>query len=344
MRFYPLALAVLLAGCAADAQKPDLTAASTAATNAAAVAHNVESEIREARLLDLVEKETLAPSPKVPPALVCVSSPSAELTAKELGAYADAINAVAKVAAKPKDASYAGYLQQFKKNREAIEAAAKTPEEASEKDLKQTQEAQARCSSALISDLQEHLLGPQIEGNRFVITALPAAVADINGMILGLLSVTEQAQRAVAVRKAAKHMIITLQAATQKLSDPPEDTDYRLKGESSSRLENTLAIHRWFAAQRLQGDWDALHAAQAQKNKAGAWEAADRFAADAQSYVKLSANDPQKLLKDLQKAVDDAARLDDKTSVEEIVESLANIGTALAGVDDKYKAFRKTVD
>jgi hypothetical protein len=344
MRFYPLALAVLLAGCAADAPKPDLTPAATAATNAAAVAHNVESEILEARLLDLVEKESLAPSSKVPPALVCVPSPSAELTAKELGAYADAINAVAKVAAKPKDASYAGYLQQFKKNREALEAAAKTPEEESEKDLKQTQEARSQCTSALISDVQKHLLGPEIAGDRFVITALSAAVADINGMILGLLSVAEQAQRAVAVRKAAQHMIITLQAATKLLSEPPENTDYRLEGESSSRLENTLAIHRWFAAQRLQGDWDALHAAQAQKSKAGVWEAADRFATDAQNYVKFSAVDPQKLLKDLQKAVDDAARIDDKTSVEEIVESLANIGTALAGVDDKYKAFRKTID
>ncbi len=60
--------------------------------------------------------------------------------------------------------------------------------------------------------------------------------------------------------------------------------------------------------------------------------------------MKLSAIDPQKLLKDLQKAVDDAGKIDDKTSVEEIVQSLANIGTALAGVDEKYKAFRKTID
>ncbi len=181
MRLYPLALAVLLGGCAADAPTPDLTSASTAATNAAAVAHSVESEVVEARLLDLVEKESIAPSPKVPPALVCLPSPSVELTAKELGAYADAINAVGKVAAKPKDATYSGYLQQFKKNREASEAAAKTPEEESEKDLKQTQEAQARCASALSADLQKHLLGPKIEGNRFAVTALSAAVADING-------------------------------------------------------------------------------------------------------------------------------------------------------------------
>jgi hypothetical protein len=72
-----------------------------------------------------------------------------ELTAKELGAYADAVNAVGKVAEKPKDATYAGYLAQFKKDREAIDAASKTPEEASEKDAKETAEAQARCISSL---------------------------------------------------------------------------------------------------------------------------------------------------------------------------------------------------
>jgi hypothetical protein len=344
MRIQMLALVFFLGGCAANAQKPDLTSASTAATNAATVAHSVESEILEARLLDLVERESLAPSPKVPPALVCEPSPSVALTAKELGAYADAINAVSKVAEKPKHATYAGYLQQFKKNRQAIEAASKTPEEASEKDLKQTEEAQSRCSSALSSDLTKRLVGPGPQANRLAVTALSAAVADINGMILALMSAAEQAQRAVAVHKAAEHMIVTLKDATQKLSESPEDTDYRLEGESTSRLENTLAIHRWFAAERLQGDWDALLAAKAQKNKTSAWEDADRFAAHAQNYVRLSANDPQKLLKDLQNAVDNAGKIDDKTSLEEIFEALGNIGTALSGVDDKYKAFRKTVD
>jgi hypothetical protein len=335
---------ILICGCATTTPTPDLRAAAKKATDAAAVAHAVEFDVLEARLLDLVDRESLAPSPKVPAALVCRPSPSVELTAKELGVYADAITAVGKVADKPKDATYAGYLAQFKKDREAIEAASKTPEEASEKDAKETSEAQARCISALSTDVDKHLLGPPPAGAAFALTALPAAVADINGMILSLVGLAEQAERQVAVHKAAEHMMVSLRDATRLLSEPPGDSDYVLPGEASSRLENTLAIHRWLVAQRLQDDWQALHRAREQRNSTSMFQSADQFAANASVYVQLSATDPQKLLKALQKAVDDAGKIDDKTSIDEIFTSLGNIGAALSSVDDKYKAFRKTID
>jgi hypothetical protein len=137
---------------------------------------------------------------------------------------------------------------------------------------------------------------------------------------------------------------VSLKEATRILSEPPGESDYVLPGEASSRLENTLAIHRWLVAQRLQGDWEALHRAREQKDRKSAFQTADQFATHASVYVQLSATDPQKLLKALQKAVDDAGKIDDKTSIDEIFTSLSNIGTALSSVDDKYKAFRKTID
>jgi hypothetical protein len=163
-------------------------------------------------------------------------------------------------------------------------------------------------------------------------------------MILGLMGLAEQAARDVAVHKAAEHMVATLKDATRILSEPPGNSDYVLPGEASSRLQNTLAIHRWLVAQRLQGDWETLHRARDQKNRAGEFQAADQFAAHASDYVRLSATDAQKLLKDLQKAVDDAAKIDDETSIDEIFASLSSIGAALATVDDKYQALRKTID
>jgi len=109
-------------------------------------------------------------------------------------------------------------------------------------------------------------------------------------------------------------------------------------------LGNTLAIHRWFAAQRLQEDWDRLHRINQAKETHLAWEAADKFVVDADAYVKLSANDPDKLLKQLQAALDQASTINDKTSMTEIFDTLSNMAAALSGVDDKYKSFRKTID
>jgi hypothetical protein len=339
-----IALSSILSACVSTTVPPNLTAAATKATDTALLVHGVEGEILEARLLGLVDNESIAPSKSVPPGLVCKSSPSIELTAKELGAYADAINIVGKVSDKPKDTSYSGYLQQFKKNHEAIDAAAKSPDEESDKDKKETVDAQNRCMTLLSSDLDKHLSGPQITGNALLISALPAVVASIDGMAKSVLALIEQAQRDVAVRKSAEHMVEVLKEATAKLKESPGTGDYTLAGESDTRLGNTLAIHRWFAAQRLQEDWDRLHRINQAKETWLAWEAADKFVVDADAYVKLSANDPDKLLKQLQAALDQASTINDKTSLTEVFDSLSNMASALSGVDDKYKAFRKTID
>jgi hypothetical protein len=339
-----MALLSLVSACVSTTVPPNLNAAATKASDAALLAHGVAGEILEARLLGMVDNESIAPSKSVPPALVCKSSPSIELTAKELGAYADAINIVGKVAEKPKDLTYSGYLQQFKKNREAITATAKDPGEESEKDKQDTIDAQNRCMTLLSSDLDKHLLGPRVTGNGLLISALPAAIASIDGMVKAVLAVIDQAQRDMAVRKSAEHMVVVLKDATAKLSESPGTGDYTLPGESDTRLGNTLAIHRWFAAQRLQEDWDRLHRNKQDKETWLAWEAADKFVVDADAYAKLSANDPDKLLKQLQSALDQASTINDKTSLDEIFDSLGNMASALSGVNDKYKAFRKTID
>jgi hypothetical protein len=335
---------LLIAGCAATSAAPNLNAAAAKATDAAVVVHRVQGEILEARLLGLVEQESLMPSKWVPAALACRAPPSVELTAKELGAYADAINTVGKVAAKPKDVSYGGYLQQFKKNRAAESAAAETPEEESAKDRQETLAREQRCMTLLSQDVQARLTGPGVAGANLAIAALPAALASIDGLIRAVLGVIEQAQRDVAVRKAAQHMVVVLKQATAKLSEPPDSADYRLAGESTSRLGNALAIHRWFAAQRLQADWDRLHDVNREKQTWLLWEAADRFVADAQSYETLSANDPDKLLQQLRAALEQASIIDDKTTIGAIFDTLGNMAAALAGVDDGYRKFRKTID
>jgi hypothetical protein len=339
-----LAPLLIVCGCASTTVAPNLNAAAAKATDTAAVVHGIAGEVLEARLLGLIENESIAPSKRVPPTLVCKPSPSIELAAKELGAYADAINTVGKVAGKPKDVSYGGYLQQFKQNHEAIAAASKSTEEESDKDRQETIDAQTRCMALLSSDVDKHLSGPRLQGNGLVESALPAVLAGIDGLAKSVLALIEQAQRDVAVRKSAQHMVAILRQATAKLGESPGTSDYTLPGESATRLGNALAIHRWFAAQRLQTDWDRLHQVNQEKETWLAWEAAERFAADAGVYVKLSANDPDKLLKQLQAALDRAGAIDDKTSVAEIFDSLSNMASALSGVDDKYKAFRKTID
>jgi hypothetical protein len=339
-----MALMFLACACVSTTIPPNLNAAATKASNTALLVHGVEGEILEARLLGLVDHESIAPSKSVPPALVCKSSPSIELAAKELGAYADAINLVGKVAEKPKDSTYSGYLQQFKKNHEAITAASKNADEESDKDKQETLDAQNRCLTLLSSDLGKHLMGPRVAGNELAISALSAVVASVDGMAKAVLAFIEQAQRDAAVRKSAEHMVAVLKDATAKLSEPPGAGDYTLPGEADTRLGNTLAIHRWFAAQRLQEDWDRLQRIKQDKATWLAGEAADKFVVDAAAYVTLSANDPDKLLKQLHSALDQASTINDKTSLNEIFDSLSNMASALSGVDDKYKAFRKTIE
>jgi hypothetical protein len=196
-----ITLSGILSACASTTVPPNLNAAATKASDTALLVHGVEGEILEARLLGLVDNESIAPSKSVPPALVCKSSASIELTAKELGAYADAINIVGKVAEKPKDTSYSGYLQQFKKDHEAVTAAGKSPEEESEKDKQETIDAQNRCMTLLSSDLDKHLSGPKITGSALLISALPSVVASIDGMAKSLLAVIEQAPRIAGHRR-----------------------------------------------------------------------------------------------------------------------------------------------
>src|SRR6202050_3571556 len=100
-------------------------------------------------------------------------------------------------------------------------------------------------------------------------------------MAKGVLALIEQAQRDEAVRKSAEHMVEVLKEATAKLSESPGTGDYTLPGESDTRWATTWAIHRGFAAQRLQEDGGRLHRKNQAKEPWLAWEAADKFVVDA---------------------------------------------------------------
>jgi hypothetical protein len=340
-----LVLSIVVAGCATTTTAPDLTGAATQATNAATIAHQVNKDLLSARLMKMVTGEVLVISQTVPTALVCLpSSPSVELTGKELGAYADAINAIAKVAAKPTDVSYAGYLQQFRKDQSAIDTASKDTNTESEKDLQQTKDAQARCSALLTADLKAELHGPAPRPGQFAVTAIPAVVASIDGLIKSVLSAKELAKRDEAVRKSTAHMVTVLRDVTAKLQESPGPYDYVLANAPNTRLGNTLSIHRWMAARRLQSDWEHVVQAQTVTGSGNAWEVTDRFVADADSYVSLSAIDSDKLLTQLTGAIDKANDASGKASLAELFDSLSEIGSALSGINDKYSAFRKTIN
>jgi hypothetical protein len=112
-------------------------------------------------------------------------------------------------------------------------------------------------------------------------------------------------------------------------------------------LENALNIHRWIAAKRLETDWRRLKSCE--KNKeCGAnwpmWQAADTFVADIDAYRTLAAIDSAKLLEKLNKAIATARNNNDTASLADILDSMSAVGTALSGINDKYTAYRKTLN
>ena len=346
-----------LAACASIS--PDLTKAATQATDAAATAQAVNKEIVTARILHLVSRVQFSEEEKkekVPAILVCNSlSISVDETAKALGAYADAINLVGKVAAKPDASTYAGYFAQFKKNQAVIDDGVPDLKKAAEKDNADAAEAQKRCSALLKPDLEiAQLNGPLPKEERLKVEGPPAGgvapiiatIVSVDALIKSVLAAGEQAQRAEAVRAATKSMLVVLDDATTKLKEPTDSSsDYTLPGGPATRLGNTLAIHRWIAAQRLYADWLALKScAKDFARNLLHWQMTDNFVADSEKYRALAANDADKLLAQLTDALASARANFNKASLADMLDSLSAIGASLSDISDKYTAYRKTLN
>lgn len=346
--FSVFVLIFLLAGCAT--LNPDLNNAATQATDAANTVKTVNREILIARVLNLVTYQTEQSRPSLENVVCIPSSPSVELTVKELSAYADAINLVGKVAAKPESTTYSGYLKQFKKNQAVIDANPTDPVELAKKDDEETLKAQKKCYESLKSDFNAKLTIPKSRLGGMAPAAALATIVSIDNLVKTVLASLEQAQREEAVRKTMADMLVVMEDATEKLKQPAGQDDYNImvNGEApKTRLENSLAIHRWIAAKRLQTDWRRLQACE--KNKGcGAnwtmWQAADTFVADIDAYRTLAAIDSAKLLEKLNKAVDTARDNNDKASLADILDSMSAIANALSGINDKYTAYRKTLN
>lgn len=119
-----VAIAALLTGCATSKHFNNaLTEPAKASTKAAEVVASAANDVLRANALGLVDTP-----PADPTELVCATQEGLRAATSNLGQFGDALETVGKVAEKPDNVSFAGYIHQIRKNKEAIAAAGDAPE------------------------------------------------------------------------------------------------------------------------------------------------------------------------------------------------------------------------
>lgn len=338
----PVTLALALGACTTI--NPDLTSAASRASTAAATAASVQNDILAAKFLGMTAKGNLGILKNHELALVVCTPPSndVDVTAKDLGAFADAINMVGKIAAKPASTTYSGYLAQFKKNQDAINAAPPDKVQNDKDEKAKDKKAQALCAKLFETDIGVSMLQGQAAVAPADFAPAVASVVAVDSLIKAILAAGEQAQREIAVRKALSNLTQILNDAITSLNMAPAADDYILAapaGKPETRFGNTFAIHRWFAAQRVHVDWSRIMAAPTAAEK---WKDVDIFVTDSTTYQSLAAIDTDKIMTQLKSALDAATKNPDSASLGEILDGMSSVASALSGINNSYAAYRKT--
>ncbi|WP_157201233.1 hypothetical protein [Massilia sp. Root418] len=329
-----------------------------ALAKAAAVVQAAESDVIQANALGLVEQPAANPQ-----SLVCGAPEGLSATAADLQQFSDALETVSKVATKPDDTSFAGYVKQIRKNKEAQANADGAPGAELQAAAKKKKDNFNRCMALFAADTAANAK----------LSADPAlnatAIAPVVGLIMAwgdlakeLLKYGEAAQREKAVRATVASLLPQLEEARKELAEDTKDGKFGSKvvypasasplatQMNRSNLGASITIRRWMTAKSIRANWDSLapcRSAATPRNCLAS--AADRAAAAELSlqianYRSLYKIDDKKILDALKAGLDQAQKANASVSLPDLMDALMGIGDAVTSISDKVDAVHKARD
>ncbi len=355
-----LTSAALLAGCAtAKHFNKALEEPAEASGKAADVVESAAADVLRANALGLVESP-----PDTPDELVCATQEGLRASAINLRQFNVALEAVDDVATKPDDVSFAGYIAQIRKNKEALAAAGEAPGAEQQAAEKQRQADYNRCKALFPADWNA---GPRLTKDGAMqlhgITPTLGIVLAFRDVALALLQYGEAAQREAAIRATVARLVPQLKTSVANLRAPVNGASFGSRvvyaapapGQSTAALEMNksnlgaaVSIQRWMTAMQLRADWESLAPCRAAKaplaclGKAEARATAADFAAQVAIYRNLAKIDDKKVLDALDAAVAKAEKASSgQASLADILDALFGIGDAVADVAGKVDAVKE---
>lgn len=364
MPMWFLAAALSLGGCATSSNFADAMEGGVKSTkNASQIVDNAQRDFIHAQALGAVDRGG-APEPTIE-ILTCYPVAGLSAAGSNLAVFSDGTDLVAKVAKKPDDITYGGYIAALKADRQAVK-------DANDGDLLKVKgdaikAAQRRCELALIEDLradsQLKLPAAQLRGANVI-----AVILGLDKVFKTLLSDIESAEREAAVRASVNAIIPRMEDAKKELAStynasfgpvvqlaqgfPPGVTKQVDKEEVTSIhdmngtvLGATITMERWYVAHTIEAIHTQLATCRASKKSLDCLaDPQVRANLDAMTnaiatYRALAQVDSKKLLIKLENAIADARKASDTKlpGLLEAISTVANAFSDLADAVDKYK-------
>jgi hypothetical protein len=355
-----LACLALLGGCATAKNFNNALAEPVATSSKAAeVVASAAADVLRANAFGLVESP-----PANPIELVCATQEGLRGTTINLRQFSEALEAVDKVASKPDDTSFSGYISQIRKNQEAIAAAGGAPNAEQQIAAKKRVAEYNRCKALFSADWNAN---PRLSADSAMqlhgMTPTLGIILAFRDLALTLLKYGEAAQREEAIKATVASLVPQLDEAVKRLAaplDPAAFGSHVVYASSASplalemnksNLGASLSIQRWMTAMQIRGSWENLAACRKAQSPATCMGNADAranaadFAVQIASYRNLAKINDQSVLEALGGAVKKARKASDgKASLAEIMDALFGIGDAVADIADKADAIKKAKD
>lgn len=358
-----LASLTLLMGCTTTKNFNNaLTEPAVISAKAAEVVAAAASDVLRANVLGLVES-----SPESPIELVCATQEGLRSTTINLRQFSEALEAVGKVAAKPDNVSFTGYISQIRKNKEAIETSGGAPNIEQQLAAKSRVDEYNRCKILFAADWSA---SPKLssDGSMQVhgFTPTLGVILAFRDVALALLKYGEAAQREQAIKATVAVLLPQLEQSVQKLAAPVDANTFgsrvvyatitpgapALAQEmNKTNLGASVSIQRWMTAMRIKANWNALGPCRmgqpmnACLGNADARANAEDFTAQISNYRNLAKINDQKILKALGDAVRKArAASDQQASLSDIFDALFTIGDAVSDIADKVDAAKQATN
>ena len=345
-------VAALLSGCATQANFSKALEKPVKAANAAQlVLVQAELDLEKARVMGSL---VVAPAKRDEVAtMVCAPIQTIANTAQSLGAFGEALDLIKDVGEKPADTSYAGYLQQYRKNKDSL-AAARTMDnetlatEQAKQAEKALTEARERCIALYLSDTHpdNKLVGKSTGESYQAVTALSTVLKALAGL-------GESVQREKAVRDTAVALIAGLDRAQKQLAAAPDKSGPHVRysrgtgdtiaySMADTRLGAAVSVRRWFVARQIG---PALKRVQeCQETCLGdplARMTLDNLVTDIAAYRSLSRIDTGKTLTALRTGVDNAEIASTSAgNWAQVLDGLLQAADAMDGLNTNYKDYK----
>lgn len=276
----------------------------------------------------------------------------------DLQAFADGLEAVKEVGAKPDDTSYAGYLHKLRQN---AAAGIDTTTEATASDALQEKELKRRrqCFALWDADvaMKTGLQRPQGDG------APPQFIARLLGLdqlFKQVLATAEAASREAAVRRTIEALNKDLEKAAKTLKAPPggsygpyvqydPTTAPLAHGYNATALGASVNIRRWYVAQQVRYQYEFLKPCRNAATKEcfgdpAVQTAANGFADAVYTYRRLAQVEPDKIHKAVDSAVAASKKSLEGQGVAGWIDGLIGVADSLKDLDsavDTYQDSRK---